>query len=253
MKIHKLTKRGFNHKDYCEDFLLVHSINDQYLIAAVFDGCSSGVDSHFASALLGKALRKVCLNQSELTLNVDLLTIASNLFFETVQLLQQLVTSLMLNAEEILSTMIILVLDIETNKAEIIATGDGFVSINGEHYIIDQNNQPDYLAYYLTQLGDRQQFDLWFASLKNKWSVAQANDICISTDGILSFQSDDGYQSARSKEILLRIVDYLTVDTYLALTSTMLSRKCNILKNKHELNNYDDLGIVRIINTTVEN
>ena len=59
MRIHTLLKRGFSHKDFCEDFLLCKALDEKYLLAGVFDGCSSGVDSHFASALFAKIVKNV--------------------------------------------------------------------------------------------------------------------------------------------------------------------------------------------------
>ena len=55
-KIREIVKIGSEHKQ-CEDSIF-NMVKDDYIFMAVFDGCSGGVDSHFASNLFKKIMKK---------------------------------------------------------------------------------------------------------------------------------------------------------------------------------------------------
>jgi len=61
MKIYSFLQIGDYHQNHCEDFFLSYSISDEKHLLAVMDGCSSGTNSFFASALFGKILKKCCI------------------------------------------------------------------------------------------------------------------------------------------------------------------------------------------------
>ena len=46
-----------DHHNFCEDSSLVFQ-DDNFIHIAVFDGCSTGIDSHFASFFFSRMLRK---------------------------------------------------------------------------------------------------------------------------------------------------------------------------------------------------
>ncbi|MGK0364095.1 MAG: serine/threonine protein phosphatase PrpC [Saprospiraceae bacterium] len=50
---------GEHHLNHCEDYLLIAEIGDNILLIAVCDGCTMGEESWFASALIGKLLKKI--------------------------------------------------------------------------------------------------------------------------------------------------------------------------------------------------
>src|SRR5690606_1388793 len=58
MKIHSVIRKGDDHPVFCEDFT-THTNNGRFFLGVVFDGCSGGKESHFASALSGKIFRQV--------------------------------------------------------------------------------------------------------------------------------------------------------------------------------------------------
>jgi hypothetical protein len=64
MKIHSFIKKGTAHPNFYEDFLLTFEITSKYSLFAVMEGCSSGKESHFASAFFGKIFKKIALKKS---------------------------------------------------------------------------------------------------------------------------------------------------------------------------------------------
>ncbi len=64
MKLFELTHIGEFHINHNEDFLIIEDAGQSYKLIAVMDGCSSGTDSHFASTLLGKILRKIAKQEA---------------------------------------------------------------------------------------------------------------------------------------------------------------------------------------------
>lgn len=241
MRIHTLLKRGFSHKDFCEDFLLCKALDEKYLLAGVFDGCSSGVDSHFASVLFAKIVKNVA---TELSTNFtdDTEMLLKVVLFHTITTVDKIQRQLNLLTTELLTTIQLLLINKQSYSGKLICIGDGYALINGTHYNFDQNNQPDYLAYHLNELVEKEIFYEWFENHNQLIDIDKVEDISIASDGILSFLPAND-----SREDGIEPVHYLLTDTFLIKNSSMLKRKCNILSNKYKFNNFDDLSIVRII------
>lgn len=241
MIIRQLIKRGEIHKNFCEDFLLNKKINERYLLLGVFDGCSGGIDSHFASSLTAKIISK----ESEFIKNKEDETIADllkNLIHKTLKKTHEIRQNLALQTDELLSTIILLLMDKENNKTEIVAIGDGYISVDYKNTIIDQDNKPSYLVYFTEKLESKTDFDEWYDQSVVKINADNFTDLTIATDGLLSFP-DNGMGHIKD----LNIVDYLTKDKYLLNVTAMLGRKTNILKNKFNCTNYDDLAMFRVV------
>lgn len=243
MEEYQLIRRGAIHKDFCEDFLFTHRIKNRYRIYAVFDGCSTGVDSHFASALLAKTIKaelefidKEDLESSELLLDA--------LVYQSSQSLKEIRNALMLSTDELLSTLIVFVYDENTDSGNILAFGDGHVSINENDYVIDQNNQPEYIAYYLDMINTYEDYEKCVADFARKYKVEKLVEVSISTDGIDTFQKSEIVEST---ETAPDPKAYLLHNDFLRNNPSMLSRKCNILKTKFGLVNQDDIALIRIL------
>jgi hypothetical protein len=244
MEEYQLIRRGAIHKDFCEDFLFTHRIKNRYRIYAVFDGCSTGIDSHFASALLAKTIKaelefidKEDLESSELLLDA--------LVYQSTQSLKEIRNALMLSTDELLSTLIVFVYDENTNSGNILAFGDGHVSINENDYVIDQNNQPEYIAYYLDMINTYEDYEKYVTDYARKFKVEKLVEVSISTDGIDTFQKSE---IVGTDEIAPDPKAYLLHNDFLRNNPSMLSRKCNILKTKFGLVNQDDIALIRVLN-----
>lgn len=240
MDIYSLLQRGEYHPICCEDFILTEEIEDELFIAAVMDGCSNGTESHFASTLFGKLLRKICkiiphIHQaSALQLPADALGkwILQQLFNELNATREQL----FLNQMELLSTLILLVYKKSTQEAFVIALGDGVIAIDGQIHAIDQQNMPDYLSYHLAK-----DFDEWFKKQKHIFKTTAPKQLSISTDGIESFMTH------KHESPPIDVPNYLLNDLTFAELKNMLAKKTQVLYAQHGISPKDDLGIIRVI------
>jgi hypothetical protein len=209
------------------------------------DGCTMATDSYFASTLVGKLLRKITIEKGYKELynletnlgNIDiyLKSILKELFNELVIAKNQF----MLDKKELLTTLIILILDKKENSGIVLVIGDGIVSINGKLTEFDQENKPDYLGFHLGE-----NFESWYSKQTQKILFDNIQDISIATDGILTFSKVKQIETTE----LINVIDYLLVDKLNYENSEMLNFKLKQLENKFGLKPTDDLGIIRIVN-----
>jgi hypothetical protein len=109
---------------------------------------------------------------------------------------------------------------------------------------IDQQNQPDYPAYHLDTLNTPEDLQKLVHESGKRFIVNDLEDISISTDGIFTFELPV------STEETLELADplhYLVHDKFLIHNQAMLSRKCNVMKNKYRIVNQDDIALIRIM------
>ncbi len=246
MLIHTLLKRGTIHKDFCEDFLLDFHLNKQYYLGAIFDGCSTGKDSHFASTLWSKIFIKSCENTD---FNSGIEELHKSILYKSIIKLNEIKKLLSLNTNELLSTIIFMLIDKIENKARIIVIGDGFLNINGKKYDVDQSNTPDYLSYHISKLLNYDDFDKWYTKFENKFDIPEIENLSIASDGILKFKRYGSENEINDKDF--SEISFLVDDNYLINNKAMLSRKFNILKNKKKSETFDDLAIIRITKTKI--
>ncbi|MEN8119350.1 MAG: protein phosphatase 2C domain-containing protein [Bacteroidota bacterium] len=243
MIVHKYVKRGLNHANYCEDFILHETVGEKYELFGVFDGCSSGKDSHFASSFIAKVIRSEFLNMDVKNGEIPK-KLQKKLLYRSVQKIKELKSKLLLDIDDLLSTIILFIYDKMNDCGHIVVVGDGFVSINGQQNSIDQNNMPDYLAYHLDKINDEDKFLNWYKQHTKVFSVDKLLDVSISTDGVESFVKKN---VSVESEAVLDPGNYLLSDDFLIINKAMLGRKCNILERKYGLVNGDDLGIIRVV------
>ena len=172
---------------------------------AVMDGCSMGKESHFASTLIAKLLRKIGKEISfrdfaesrKKETNEYLNEIFQKLFED----LKQLKNKLHLEKEEILSTLILGIFDKQQKEIELITVGDGLICYNGELIEYEQDDKPDYLGYHLGE-----DFRNWLGNQTQKLSLKNVEDLSISTDGIFTFKNFDGKDYAEITEEELSLI-----------------------------------------------
>lgn len=243
MKLYQHTQKGLYHADHNEDFLVSEKLNGQIHAIAVMDGCSAGRESYFASTLIGKILRKA-INEiaykafaEKRKLNIKQLIgkIMELLFLE----LKELKNKLMLNKYELLSTIIIGVVDAEAKTAEVLTVGDGLVSCNGELFEYDQNNKPDYLGYHLDMT-----FKDWYDQQSQRLSLENVKDLSIATDGILSFQNVKEEKTKNTE--IKRPIEYLLNNLEYNKEEYMLRKKIMNM-GKDGIKPMDDVAIIRCL------
>jgi len=243
MNIYSTIQIGDYHINHCEDFLITKNIGNDKIICAVIDGCSTAMDSHFASTLVGKVLRKIAIeigykelyesNINISDIDAELKSIIKDVFKELILLKNQL----MLDEKELLATLTVLLYNKKENSGVILAIGDGLICINGEITEFDRDNKPDYLAYHLNK-----DFETWYSNQHQKIFFSDLKDISIATDGILTFSKVK--KTDHDEEI--NVIDYLLIDQSNHNTEEMLNMKLKKLEYHYGLKPTDDLAIIRI-------
>ncbi len=245
MKLHAAVRMGVAHTTYCEDFLIAEGFGHKSLICAVLDGCSMGNDSHFASALLGKVVRKVAYDMSQETIHQQTISwkedepesVAKEILRRTIPELTGVRHKLMLPLKELLSTMILWVHHFDSQRSFIISLGDGVISCDGKIEVVDQNNRPDYLAYHL-----KDDFEEWYASQEHRFFFENPSDLSIATDGVETFRPLKEFTSETPGEDAMR---YLMVENSHPDAENMLDQKLKVIKDQGMVA-VDDLAIIRV-------
>ncbi len=243
MKKYEISKIGGFHLNYNEDSSAFAEIGENKIIVAVMDGCSMGTESHFASTLIAKLLRKIGKEisfrnfaEKRTQQTKDCLKEVLGMLFKD---LQDVKNKLHLEREELLSTIILGILDTKDKEVELIAVGDGLICCNGQLYEYEQDNKPDYLGYHLDK-----NFEQWFQNQSQTLNFKNVQDLSICTDGIFTFKNFDGkaYEQMSEKKIL----DYLLIDDKGAQEENMLKKKILELEQNFGLLPSDDLTIIRV-------
>lgn len=243
--IHEITKIGSFHENHCEDYTVCTAIGEDRLLLAVLDGCTMGEESYFASALIGKLAKKIgkeefykeYAEKKTAALDIQLKAIYRQLFDG----LKEMKNTLMLERGELLSTIVLGVVDQHEKEAELLVVGDGVISCNGNLTEFDQENVPDYIGYHLSE-----DFDEWYDQQSQFVSLKDVHDLSISTDGIFTFSKYDTetYPERTEQEL----IDFLLNDNSDITNERMYVKKLHHLEKNWGLLPTDDLGIVRVIN-----
>lgn len=236
---------GHFHTNYCEDFWVTAPITDSQQLIAVLDGCTMGTESAFAAMLFGKALRSIgkelyyedFLNPSEAPLSSKLREIFSRLFLQIKSIRNQL----SLDSHELLSTIVLGVVDEERRAAELLTVGDGLICHDGNIVNYEQDDQPDYLGYHLSK-----GFDSWYDTQTQRLTVKGFKDLSICTDGIFSFRN---FKQPDKQKSETKIIDFLLINHQLSKHNNCLERKMRIVQQEWQHEVTDDLAIVRMIVT----
>jgi hypothetical protein len=242
-KMRRTTRRGRAHTQRCEDESLVFFYN-QIAVLSVFDGCSDGDDSYFASGLFAKILKKIAIQNKvyfeSLDENSDLESVMYTIMDWFFNELKYSFDYLKLTIKEALSTIAVSVVNIKTKNSYSVIIGDGSVYVDGMmNSIKPKDNAPDYITYYLTSTF----FNIWNNNVY-KYSFKIKNTIAVLTDGIDSFKdyNENRYlNSDEKKEVIYQFFE----SGYLLDNKIGLARICNILDGKN-IAPSDDLSIAHI-------
>lgn len=244
MHIYSALQKGEYHLDNCEDYLFIGSPGKNKTICAIMDGCTTGIDSHFISTLIGKLLRKICNNRSYIEfyqtvneatkLDEYLKAFINDLFIEV----KQAANLLMLGKRELLSTLILLLIDESQNNAAVFVLGDGVISINGQLTDFDQDNKPDYIGYHLTE-----DFEQWYINHPHKIAIHSIKDISIATDGVTTFMK----LAQPVEDETINGMEYLLNTNISGQPEDELYKRLKKLEYRYGLKHTDDLAIIRVI------
>ncbi|WP_428231649.1 protein phosphatase 2C domain-containing protein [Flavobacterium sp.] len=244
MKIYSSLQIGDYHQNNCEDHLFISEYGKNHTLCALMDGCTTALESQFASLLVGKILKKICLEKGYkefIEKNNHSLSPEENLKLILQALLSELKiikNQLMIDEKELLTTLIILLFDKVQQKGIVLAIGDGFVNINGKITEFEQDNKPDYLGFHLSE-----DFQTFYSSQKQKIEFNSLEDISIATDGIFTFEK---LFPSKSKE-KIDVIQFLTMDKTNSEKNDMLDFKLKRIENEFGLKPTDDFSMIRII------
>ena len=235
MKIYSTLHIGEFHTLHCEDFLVIEQIESEVKMIAVLDGCTMGTESVFSSILFGKILRNIAKkryyqefhSKSSKDLKYILKEVLQELFEETKTIKNQIG----LDRNELLSTLIIGIINEKTSVAEFLTVGDRLIHHDGNLIEYEQDNTPDYLGYHLSK-----NFNDWY----------DEQDLAICTDGIFTFKNLENSELHRSES---EIISYLLLDPEHSQHENMLDRKVRFVRDQWKHSVTDDLAIIRIITT----
>lgn len=249
MILHKVLRRGSDHADHCEDFYAIGE-TPNFLYCCIFDGCSGGKQSHFASMLFSKAFNDVMKNMYDV-LNSEK-PIEQNAKFLTYMIsrkISEVKKVLHLDIDELMSTMVLGTINKNTRECLITAFGDGYfyvdgteVKIKNTRFVNKENgdNMPDYLVYDLENIESYSDFELWFNSKSEVHKFENVTNVSIGSDGICTFKK------FKETAEVVNAIDFLVKDEGMIGNEIMLERKYNILRNKYCMTNTDDLSLIRI-------
>ena len=107
-----------------------------------------------------------------------------------------------LNKYDLLTTILIAIVDTDTKNYVSLCIGDGLLIVDGRRTEYDQDNQPDYLGYHL-----HDDFATYYASLVNTSHGRFEQTLALSTDGVFTFANayDEHLSSATLRPLLNRI------------------------------------------------
>ncbi|SEL61982.1 Protein phosphatase 2C [Aquimarina amphilecti] len=243
MKIYSALKIGNFHTNYCEDFLIKEQVSSNRFMIAVMDGCTMGKESVFASILIGKILRNVAketfyrdfIETDSLELFLCLKEILQKLFHQ----LKASKNNLGLEIEELLSTLIIGIVDKNNLDGEFLEIGDGLICFDNDVIEYEQNDKPDYLGYHLNE-----NFNSWYLSQKQRLSIRSFKDLSICTDGIFSFKN---FKNKKIQQKETEIIRFLLKDKTGIEYDNFLEKKIQDLEMINGQVLTDDLAIIRVV------
>lgn len=244
MRVYTTLHIGEFHTNHCEDFLVEQQIGTHEKLIAVLDGCTMGTESVFASMLFGKILRNIAkkkfYEEFFTNRNDDLKATLKNVLKELFNNVQLIRNQLGLEIGELLSTLILGIVDTSEAQAEFLTIGDGLICWDGKIKEYEQGDKPDYLAYHLAD-----DFDGWYDQQRQTLTINNFKDLAISTDGIFTFKNLDNKSQQKSEH---EIISYLLMNNEGAEFGNFLDKKIRTLKNVSNHVATDDLAIVRMIN-----
>ncbi len=240
---HTICQIGTFHSNHCEDYVICEPIGQDRLLMAALDGCTMGDESYFASTLFGRLLRKIakeCYYQEyvldqQKSLATQLKTVLQQLFAE----LAIAKNLLQLERNELLTTVLLAIVDNVEAKAEVICIGDGVVYCDGVLTEFDQENQPDYLTYHLGT-----DFETWYANAEQRLSLSAFSNLALCTDGLLTFASAEDTRTIIG-EIEEVIACLLEDDSDLG-NERYFQKRLRRIQQDWGLVHTDDLGIVQL-------
>ena len=251
-----IVRKSEAHVNWCEDNKFIFEQED-FILGAVFDGCSTATNSEFSSKSLSLIFQKVLdeniywslfsntkiLNTFDDEGKEEHITKTYKAFIHEVAIKMASIKSLLgLGELDLLSTIVFFFYDKNDENLFVAFIGDGVLFYRGEYgqFCMVENNQdntPSYLGYYITNtVPSKEAFLDWTA----KFFIKNVKDFSVCSDGIFAFRYKIDPEGLELKDP----VKFLTQDESLTHLKTGLEKKVNILKHEG-WNLQDDLTVIR--------
>lgn len=223
-----LNKRSSGHSNWCEDNYYVKEF-DNHIVGAVLDGCSTGINSHFASTLIKYSL-ETSINE-DVNIRQLLTGRFEDYYYQIIgdvrSDLIDIQRTLKLADLHLLSTIVFFVYHKSAKKLYVKFFGDGVIYVNGNEIVNDENNTPDYLAYHLTET-----WSGFFGKVlpeKRFETYESVTNFSICSDGIHSLVN------LKNPHINKQVaINFLVIDEQWNNQANGLNKKFNILTNKDD-------------------
>lgn len=197
-----LKKNAFN-KVSCEDNFFVKE-TDEFIYGGIFDGCSTGINSAWASQTMSYIFQQL----------------HANMFLENFNfiryVLEKVIFIFNLTENHLLSTCLLFRHNRIQKTLEIRCFGDGVYYVNKEEHIIDEDNLVNYIA----------------SNVHNILEYYQSHPIILHENVENFLICSDGIKSLQLPQIYENDVDAVKFLTKNIDNKTSLERKYNILKKK---------------------
>lgn len=204
----------------CEDSIFVNQ-TDKFIYGGVFDGCSDAIKSHWASqtfsyvfSMYENPIRDAVIRDAMSRIkNIGILAKLTNKSFEC--------------------TCLLFEYNKETLEFCIRVFGDGCYFINGQKFVIDQDNKPDYIGSHIYASGSV------LADFLKKYSEIiyyNVTDFKVCSDGIFSFNIPQFGTEPEIKDPMQLLLTPPQSENY-------LQRMWNRIKRDGHIIN-DDLSII---------
>lgn len=243
-----LNKISSEHELHCEDNYYLFE-DENIIVGAVLDGCSTGINSHWASQTL-----QYCFKQYEKAFGFnEFITLFSNgwdsevnnILCEVATALNETKKVLDLTDMNLLSTIVFFVYNKKTKTLYVKFIGDGafFYKKNNEWYSIenDENNTPLYLGYYCQIPKENL---LSFLTTRVTYILDEIEEFAISSDGIFSFKNN---KSLEEEIQITSPENYLIADESFIKLKHELGKKFIGLRNDGWVIK-DDLTVIKYKN-----
>ncbi len=243
MNVYSTLQIGSFHSNHCEDFTITSQLGSGKRLIAVMDGCTMGEESVFAAILAGKILKnsskKYYYQFRESSENQSLKIYLKEILRELVAEIKQIKNQLGMETNELLTTLILGIVDENNSEAELLVIGDGLICVDGKYTEFEQGDKPDYLAYHLSE-----NFDSWFDQQKQFLSVSSFSDLSICTDGIYTFKNFGNSREQKEEEVFK---SFLFEDKEGSGQEKFLDNKLLFIRDEWKHAPSDDLAIIRMI------